>query len=173
MTRRWTDPDSGLAELLGTVTRSSWRWECQGHYEVDRAALDRWLRGEPEVEDADDVAWVAYLRRLSDAGIPFERVRMQPEPPTDYIRWMLATTTRNTDAGEDIRWITETRARELEMPTYDFYLLDDSRVVILHFDVDTVLTGVEVIDDEDVIHQHRQLRDRVWPHAVPHSEYVR
>ncbi|WP_209648103.1 DUF6879 family protein [Kibdelosporangium banguiense] len=169
----WVDPHDGLTALFNTVTRRSWRWECQGYYEVDRAALERWLRGEPEVEDEADRAWVTYIRTLTQAGIPFERVRMQPEPPTDYIRWMLDTTTRNIEAGEDIRWITESRARELGMPTYDFYLFDDSRLAILHFDADALLTGVEVIDDGDVVDQHRQLRDRVWPHAVLHSEYVR
>jgi hypothetical protein len=167
----WVDPDE-LTALFSTVTRSSWRWECQGHYEIDRAALERWLRGEPEIEDDDDRAWVAYIRRLAQAGIPFERVRMQPEPPTDYIRWMIDTTTRNINAGEDIRWITETRARELKMPTYDFYLFDNSRLAILHFDADTVLTGVEVIDDGDVVDQHQRMRDRVWPQAVPHLDYV-
>jgi hypothetical protein len=173
VSRTWVDPGQGFTALFDSVVRSSWRWECQGHYEVDRAALERWLRGEPQVHDDADHAWAAYIRRLTRAGIPFERVRMEPEPSTDYIRWMQATTAWNVDAGEDIRWIIETRARELEMPKYDFYIFDDDRVAILQFDADTFLTGVEVIDDEDVVHQHRQVRDRVWPHAVPHAEYVR
>lgn len=173
MTRRLVGPNEGLAALFDTVTRSSWRWECQGHYEVDRVALERWRRGEPEVEDEADRAWVAYIRRLAAGGIPFERVRMLTEPPTDYLRWMLDTTDRNVDAGEDIRWIDESRARELEMPTYDFYIFDDDRLAILRFDTNRVLTGVEVIDGDDVVNHHRQLRDRVWPHATPHAEYVR
>lgn len=173
MSRTWVDPDDGFARLFTTITRSSWRWECQPRYDIDQGGLERWLRGEPEVEDDDDRAWVAFIRGLADAGIPFERVRMLAEPPTDHNRWMLATAPRNVEAGEAIRWITESRARDLGMPTHDFYLFDDNRVVILQFDGDQVLTGLEVIDDEDVVDQHRRLRDRVWPLAVPDAEYVR
>lgn len=173
MTRRWADPVDGLNALFESVTRSSWRWECQGRYDVDRAGLERWLRGEPEIEDDEDRAWVAYIQGLTRAGIPFERVRMLADPPTDYNRWMLDITGRNVAAGESIRWISEGRARELGMPTYDFYLFDEARLAVLRFDRDTVLTGVEVIDDENVVDQHRQLRDQVWPLAVPHAEYVR
>jgi hypothetical protein len=86
--------------------------------------LERWLCGEPEIED-DDRAWAAYIQGLAQAGIPFERDRMLAEPPTDHNRWMLDITSWNVDAGEDIRWITESYARELGMPAYDFYLFDD------------------------------------------------
>ncbi|MQA11455.1 MAG: hypothetical protein GEU98_23460 [Pseudonocardiaceae bacterium] len=163
-------PDE-LGALLGAVRRSSWRWECQGNYAVDGEDLRRWLAGEPTVETDDDRAWVDYVRRLHTAGIPFERVRMLTEPLTDYLRWMLDTTDRNVDAGEDIRWIEQRLAVELGMPGYDFYILDDERVVIMRFDDTAALTVLEVVEDRDTLARHRAWRDLVWPHAIRHADY--
>lgn len=161
-----------LAALFPAVTRSSWRWECQGEYQVDAAKLDQWRRGEPFQETEAGLEWHAFIRGLRDRGIPFERVRMLTEPLTEYLRWMLGVTYRNIAAGEDIRWLAEHQARELRMPRYDFYLIDDERVAIMRFDRDKALTGVEVIDDLDVVARHRAYRDAVWPLAVRHDDYL-
>lgn len=169
--RKLINADTEFTALFSTVTRSSWRWECQGDYTVDHEKVQRWRSGETQQENERD-DWVVYIRGLRQAGIPFERVRTLTEPLTDYLVWMLAITNWNVDAGEDIRWIKESRARELDMIDYDFYLLDDNRVVIMHFDDDKVLTGAEVVDDEDVVAEHRAWRDTVWPHAVRHREYL-
>lgn len=170
--RKSINPDDEFAALFPTVTTSSWRWECQGDYLVDHEKVQRWRNGEREEQNYEERDWVRYIRGLRQAGIPWERVRMLTEPVTDYLTWMLAITNWNIDAGEDIRWIKESRARELGAPDYDFYLFDDNRVVIMHFDDDKVLTGAEVVDDEDVVTEHRAWRDTVWPHAVRHREYL-
>ncbi len=34
-----------LQDLLRSFTASAWRWECQGEYAVDAAALQRWREG--------------------------------------------------------------------------------------------------------------------------------
>jgi hypothetical protein len=163
---------AGFVALFDTIGRSSWRWECQGHYAVDEPQVDLWRTGQPHEDTDDDRAWFGYVDGLRRRGIPFERVRMLTEPLTTYLRWMLATTHRNVDAGEDIRWITQSKARELGMPDYDFYILDDDRLVILRFDDDTVLLGADVTDDPDAVARHQEWRSLVWRHAVPHREYL-
>jgi hypothetical protein len=161
-----------LAALFPTITRSSWRWECQGEYQVDTAKLDRWRRGEPFEETQASLRWHAFIRGLRDRGIPFERVRMLTEPLTEYLEWMLGITYRNVEAGEDIRWVGEHRARELNMPGYDFYLIDDERVAIMRFDRDKVLSDLELVDDPDTVARHRAYRDAVWPLAIRHNDYL-
>lgn len=170
--RKSINPADEFDALFPTVKRSSWRWECQGDYTVDRESVRRWRDGEQRPEDEKHRGWVRYIGGLREAGIPFERVRMLTEPLTDYLAWMLAITNWNIDAGEEIRWIKESQARELGAPDYDFYVFDDNRVVILNFDGDKVLTGAEVIDDEDVVAEHRAWREKVWPQAVKHREYL-
>lgn len=172
MTRRQLNPTTDFAALFPAVTASSWRWECQGHYAVDQDELDQWLAGTPKAEDDSDRAWYAYIRSLAGRAIPFQRVRMLTDPLTDYLRWMLATTHRNIAAGEDIRWITQGEASELGMPDYDFYVFDDDRIAILHFDNAKILTGATIDDAPHVVDQHRRWRDLVWQHAVRHEDYT-
>ncbi|GAA1030822.1 MULTISPECIES: DUF6879 family protein [Amycolatopsis] len=172
MTRHHLNPHDEFAALLRSVRRSSWRWECQSEYAVDRPEVDRWLAGQPAEETDDDRAWLAHLARLREAGIPFQRVRVYPDPLNDYAAWMRQAIGPNVAAGEDVRWLPEATAAELELPGYDFYLLDNERVAILEFTDDKELAGVVVDDDPDVLDEHRLLRDTAWPVATPHAEYV-
>ncbi|WP_435583444.1 DUF6879 family protein [Amycolatopsis thermoflava] len=171
MSRRTLNAAEDFAALFQTVRRSSWRWECQGWYAVDMPDVERWLRGEPAVETDEDRAWVDYIAGLRAVGVPFARVRMLTDPLTDYLRWMLATTDRNVDAGEDIRWVEQRDVAGLGLPDYDFYVFDDDRVVVLRFDDGKQLVAVELDDDPGVVRQHQQWRDRVWPLAIPHTDY--
>lgn len=171
----WIEPGPNFRRLVTEYRQSSWRWECQGAYREpdEREPWALWREGRPDHSFMD--GWVATIRGITEAGKRFERVRMVTEPPTDYLRWMFAFTHINIEAGEDIRWLEESRARALEMPMpeHDFYIIDDERVAILHFG-DNGVSGVEVLDDAHTVAEHQRWRDLVWPLAVPHmeSEYV-
>jgi hypothetical protein len=170
MSIRKIDADH-FGDLFATIERSSWRWECQGHYAVDDDELEQWRAGTAQRGDADDLRWRSYVQGLRQRGIPFERVRMLTDPLTDYLRWMLETTDWNIESGEDIRWIDQATAADFGMPTYDFYIFDDDRVAIFRFDDAKVLLGVDLIDDADVVEKHQAWRAAVWKHAIPHADY--
>ncbi|MEC3980437.1 DUF6879 family protein [Amycolatopsis sp. H20-H5] len=159
--------------LLGSVRRSSWRWECQGEYAVDLPEVRRWRAGVPVAETAEDRAWLVHVRALKQAGIPFQRVRMLTEPLTEYLHWMLQAIGPNVAAGEDVRWLQESEARGLGLPDYDYYLFDEERVAVLLFTDDKVLTGVEVDDDPDAVVRHQAWRALSWSAATPHEEFVK
>lgn len=158
-----------LRELTHGFDRSAWRWECQGVYASDLPAMRRDQAGD-SADSPHRTAWLDHIRAITTAGKTFARVRMLTEPLTDYLAWMIGRTQANVDAGEDIRWLPEAQARELNMPDYDFYLLDDARVAIMRFDTAKVLTDIEVVTDEHTIAQHRSYRDLAWPLAVRHAD---
>ncbi|MCP2255498.1 hypothetical protein LY13_004274 [Prauserella aidingensis] len=167
----WVEPGPDFFDLVTGVRVSSWRWECQGEYREpdEREPWRRWRDGRPD--NSFMHGWVKTIRSITEAGKRFERVRMVTEPPTDYLQWMFSFTHINIEAGEDIRWLAESRAHALElpMPEHDFYIIDDERVAILHFGENGV-AGAEVLDDPETLAKHRQWRDLVWPMAVPHME---
>lgn len=167
---RWIQPGPEWAELFHSFRRSAWRWECQGTYREpgEREPFRLWRKGRRDDSFLD--GWLAKVRGWCAQGKTFRRVRMVTEPPTEYLRWMFEVTDLNVAAGEDIRWISETDARRLGMPGHDFYLLDDERVVIMHFG-DDGLAGAEVTSDPAVLAEHQRWRDRVWPVAVPHAQF--
>lgn len=103
----------------------------------------------------------------------FERVRMFTEALDDHLRWVITQTTHlNVEAGEDIRRGQPADAAAVGMPSYDFYLCNDARVAIMRFDDAKALTGLELVDDPNVVAQHRAYRDAIWPRAVRHAEYI-
>ena len=167
--RKSLDPTE-FSALFEGVKRSAWRWECQGDYSTDHQKVENWLSGRVARGEYSD--WFRYIQEITSEGILFERVRMVTEPLTDYLVWMLAVTNRNVDAGEDIRWCKESSVKELGMPSYDFYIFDDNRVVILRHDEEKNFTHAEIIDDEDFVAEHRALRDKVWPYGVRHREFL-
>jgi hypothetical protein len=163
---------SDFGSLFEGIEASSWRWESQGYYAVDEPALQAWLAGHGQRGDADDLAWRAQVQGMRARGIPFERVRMLTDPVTEYVHYQLDTTAWNIDSGEDIRWVTQAAARELQLPEYDFYLFDSNRVAILRFDEGKTMLGVDLADDPATVAQHRAWRDEVWPLAIPHGEFL-
>jgi hypothetical protein len=163
-------PNDLLDEQFQGFTTSSWRWECQGDYAIDAAAMQRWRAGLP-TDMSRKEPWLRTIRETVGAGKTFDRVRMLTEPITEYLRWLLEQTQSNVDAGEDIRWVQQSVASELGMPDYDFYLFDDARVAIMRFGEDKLLAELEVLDDPDIVARHREFRDAVWPRATPHAEY--
>jgi hypothetical protein len=160
-----------LRDLLHSFTTSAWRWECQGEYAVDTAAVQRWREGR-QGDAMERRPWLDYIRDITARGRRFERTRMLTEPLTEHLQWLLDITYTNVGAGEDIRWVTEGEARELGAPEYDFYLFDDRRLAVMEFGPDRLRSGIEVIDDPIIVAEHLAFRDRVWPRAVPHADYA-
>jgi hypothetical protein len=166
-----TDPNQQkLDELFTTFARSSWRWECQGDYAIDATAMQRWRDGEPP-DMTRKAPWLRYIREITAAGKSFSRVRMLTEPLTEYLRWLIEQTASNIDAGEDIRWITQSAAAELDVPDYDFYLFDERRVAIMRFGPDQLLSDLELIDTPDAVAQHLAYRDAIWRRSISHAEF--
>lgn len=174
MTEQWIEPGEQFGRLFTSVDRWAWRWECQTVYRSASEAepLRRWREGLP-----DDLRWMRpwldMLREATESGKRFARVRVFPEPPTEYLRWQSALTTpHNIAAGEDIRVITAAQARELGLPGEDFWLFDDARVVWLHFGDDHALTGATLTDDPATVSRCRAWRDLAVRHAVPFEDYA-
>jgi hypothetical protein len=130
--------------------------------------MQLWREGRPNSSFLD--GWLKKVRGYRAEGKTFQLVRMVTEPPTEYLRWMFTITPLNVEAGEDIRWINQTDARQLQMPSYDFYILDDEQVAIMHFD-DNGFSGAEVTSDSTVLAEHQECRGRAWAVATPHAEY--
>jgi len=160
-----------LEHLFTTFQRTAWRWEAQTSYHepYELEPLRRWRAGEP-----DDLAWMtdwlAGVRSATKAGRQFQRVRLYTEPPTEYLRWQDTVTPANVAAGEDIRVIVSRRARELALPTRDFWLFDGVRVVSMDFDAVGFVGGM-MITDPGTVAQHRVWWNRAWEHAVPYQRY--
>jgi len=159
--------------LFSTYVHTAFRLETRDHYAVtdEAEAFRKFLAGEPYELDWHRT-WLAGIRSITGSGRRMQRVRLVSEPPTDYQRFELAVTPTNLAAGEDIRVLPRSRAAGLDLPAYDFWLFDDTRLGIMHFDDDGLFQGIEMIEDPTTMTAHHAASDRALQHAMSYADYV-
>lgn len=161
-------------ELFLNIRSSAFHLELRDDYDVsyENEPFQRWLNGEP-----DDYAWfqpwLDKVRKLTGSGKSVSRVRVVTEPHTDYIRFEMAMTPFNEDAGEDVRWLPRHQAEGIEFPEHDFWLLDNDAVVFNTINPDGTPAGRMLATDSAAVAACRTARDKVWELAIPHREYAR
>ena len=165
----------GGPEFAGFVLgyqRTAFRLEQRERYRdrEEDEPFRRFLAGEPDYSWNDE--WESMMRRRTADGQRMTRVRVVSEPHDGYTRFLLDLARVNVAAGEDIRYLPRDRAKGLDLPGYDFWLIDSTRVGILQFREDDVLLGAGIHDDPAVVMRHCRYRDAALQHAVPFAEYT-
>jgi hypothetical protein len=160
--------------LCQTFGHTAFRLETHDRYvdEEEKEPLRRFLAGEPPDDDWF-MDWYEAVAQLVAEGRRMERVRVVSEPHSDYTRFGIDLAQRlNVPSGEGIRYLPRLQARNLDLPEEDFWLLDSSRVLVLHFDGDVSL-GAELVTHPDEVIRRAYWRDVAWHFARPLSEYAR
>ncbi len=162
-----------FADFVLGYEHEAFRLEVRERYNEpeETEQLRRFLAGAPDY--AWNEEWAAMMRQRTAAGQRMQRVRIVTEPHSDYTRFGLDLARINVAAGEDIRYLPRDRAKDLDLPDHDFWLIDSSKVGILRFGQDDVLRSAEIPTDPAVVVGHCHWRDVAWHHAVPYGEYVR
>lgn len=158
--------------LLATFERSAFRLETRAAYALgyEREDFDRFLAGEPAPppELAWWRPWLEQIARFTAEGKRVARVRVLDEPPSDYQRWELWASGWHAEAGEKISYIPRSRALEVGLPlTYDWWLLDDERLIIMRYDDAGEIAGKSLTTDQGIIARHREWRDLAVGNATP------
>lgn len=164
---RTTISDEEYWRQLAGYERTAWRFEQQPAYYVgyEREQFDRFLAGTPEPPDqVDDLRdWFAQIRQQVAEGKSIGRVRIVDEPITDYQRWMQWMDGWNRGAGETIQYLSRRGAQEAGiLPAAgdtDWWLFDDERLMLMHFDGEYRRIKVELLVDEPEIAKARTLRE--------------
>lgn len=159
--------DSTFGTYFETFERTAWRLETRRGYASDRQSPNwaRWQAGEDLSHDAPR-PWGENVQRHTAAGKRFERIRIVDDPPTEGQRFLLARATNNEATGEDIRHLWRVEAEQLQLPVVDFWLFDDRRALVLHFDGADEYRGAELVEDPARISEFRRTRDTAWPRAI-------
>lgn len=163
-------PDEGFPDLLRTCKREAFHLEVLDSYAEpnEHEPFRRFLADEP-----DDFAWfqpwTELVQETTSRGVAVTRVRIVTEPHTDYTRFALAVAALNVRAGEDIRYLPRHHAGEV--PSDDYWLLDDETVVFSAFGESGGWSGAATTDPH-IAAYCRGLRARFWPLATPFPEYV-
>lgn len=114
--------------------------------------------------------WLSMIREATAAGRRFSRVRVVSLPLTVYSRFGLFCSEHTNVAGEDIRYLARHDAADL--PDYDYWLFDSSKLVRMHFAQDETFLGGELIEDPAEIVQHNYWRDAAWHRAMRRDDFA-
>ncbi len=98
------------------------------------------------------------------------RIRVVTVPHTDYQRWSLVVASRNVEAGVDIRYLPRHLAGEV--PTDDWWLIDNERVAFNLVDRQLKSAGVALTTDPRIVEYCQGVRQRLWKLATPYAEYA-
>jgi hypothetical protein len=158
----------GLRALFHQVEQSARRLETRGRYDMvsEHELLGRWRAGTVAVAEGAEwyADWTELVEAVVAAGTRFERVRVVPEPLTEYLRFELWLAQFTAGAGEAVCYLSRDQANALDLPAHDFWLLDGERLAILYFTADDRLLGAQLITDPAVVARHERWLDQA--HAV-------
>lgn len=162
-----------FVQFARSYRHTAFRLEVRGNYAAADEAehIRRFLAGDPG-DDSWMEDWMGMILRRTLEGQRIERVRVVSEPWSDYTRFGLHLSRLNVAAGEDIRYLPRQQAKQLELPDYDFWLLDSHQLCILRFDDQDVLLGADLITDAGTIVEHCRYRDIARHFSTPRADYV-
>src|SRR5262249_17975634 len=112
------------------------------------------------------------VRDVTAGGKAIRRTRVVTVPHGDYTRWGLTVAPHNIAAGEAIRWLPRHLIDADALSRDDYWLFDDDLVVFTVFEPNGRFAGGAATSDPRIVSYFRDVRDRVWTVAIPHSEYV-
>jgi hypothetical protein len=162
--------------LFVTFERTARRFETRDRYDVpaETEAVRQFVAGQWDEAGyrARREPFLDSVRAVIAAGRRRERVRVVPEPLTDFLRWELRISRDNVAAGEDIRYLHRSRADQLDLPDHDFWLFDDDRLALMYFTADDRFLGAQLVTDPDLVAEHRRWLDTAMPAATPYVQYL-
>jgi hypothetical protein len=160
-------------EFLNAVrsfTRTAFRFEARDFYALtyEHADLERFLAGSPVPPPELDWyrPWLDRVARWSREGKTISRVRVLAEPPTGYQRWMIWATPWHASVGEDIRYVRRVTARQVGLPMTDWWVLDEEKVIVMHFTADGETDGKELFTDPELVAGYCTWRDLAISNSV-------
>lgn len=166
-----------LTELSARLddARSVLRVEARERYESDSDQdwVRRFLAGEPQPDVELKRPWLDRLTAAARAGTPWRRLRVIPDPLTDYVRYQCSWSyPDNAAAGEAVRAIDRAEWERLAGgPAPDFYLLD-GRVIVMTYDSTGRFTDAAEITDPTTVATLRSAAETAWDaHSRPMDDW--
>jgi hypothetical protein len=168
--------EARFEEVMSGFRRHAFRLETLDVYNVgEDNEVARYLRGELAPDPEDQEPWLATLRAERAAGKMRQRVHVLRGPLTSYLRYECEWGyLPNTAAGEDVRILDlaeRPRPAGLDVD-HDFWLLDDSDVLRMHYDAGGGFLGAEILGEE-MLPRYLAARDAALGAAEPFASYWR
>ncbi|MGH7881921.1 MAG: DUF6879 family protein [Candidatus Dormibacteraceae bacterium] len=167
-----------FGDLFKSFSRSAFRLETLPRYEVEEEAEEfaAYLEGNPlPPESSDDIDWRHWIETSTRQGRSWSRVHIMPEQLTPYLRYQIEWGYLfNSQAGEDIRLLFSHAASiPSNLPCRDFWLFDDSKVVIMHYAETGKYLGAEINQNNNELALYQQTKNFALQHSIALRNYLK
>jgi hypothetical protein len=162
--------DKLAGDFFSDFTRSAWRLEWLPEYDdpETRVRVAKFMDGDVPQQPS----WFLNgVREARLAGKTMGRVHVIGEL-TDYLRYELAMYQQSAAAGEDIRILDAHVAAHLDLPPFDFWLLDGELVIRMDYGPRGAFAGRELITDTGTVARCARASDDAMRAALPLHAYL-
>lgn len=162
-----------LPGLFKNAVRSAIHLEMRDSYEPDDPDWLDWRAGHRFDPAQRWNTWFTMMTESTARGVQARRARIVSEPVTDYVRYEYDVTEPfNIASGEAVRWLPRSKTVGMLLPAMDFWVFDETVLVINHFDGYGGNLRHEQLDDPPLAARYSHAFDEIWNRATPHAEYV-
>jgi hypothetical protein len=157
-------------DFFDDFSQSAWRLELLPEYDDadTRERVAQFLHG--TVPPAHPY-WIQGVQAARARGKSIGRVHAIGEL-TDYLRYELAIYQQNAAAGEDVRILEAETAARLDLPPFDFWLLDRELVIRMDYGPRGAFVGRELITDTGTVARCCRASDDAMRAALPLHAYM-
>lgn len=136
-------------ETFDSMKSEAFRLETLPVYRVpqEEEAIQRFLAGQP-LDPADTAAWTERVKGYVASGRRVGRVHVITRPLNDYLKFEFAHYRHNVAAGEDVRILDLTDRPNPGLPDQDFWMFDESLVVLMNYEPDGTQINREVFEGD-------------------------
>lgn len=159
--------------FFDSFKREAFRLETHPVYDMtsEREEYEQFL-STGQLQIPGDDPWLKRVRHFRATGRWIGRVHVLTRPLTDYLRYEFAVYRHTVQAGEDIRILDLSNGSNPDLPSYDFWLFDESFVVHMNYDDHGKQVDRELLDGVDPA-PYVEWKRSALACAQPYAEYVK
>lgn len=153
--------------------REAWRLETLPQYRVpqEEEEIRAFMAGERIDPRSYSNEYTDDLKRVRREGKSKGRVHVVTRPLTDYLRYEFMYYLPHSRAGEEIRIMDVTGRPNPLAGVEDFWMFDQSEVVLMHYEADGTQISREVFDGS--VAPFLEYQRIAVAESVPFEEYVK
>ena len=163
--------NDGWRMFFNSYQREAFRLETLPEYNVssERTEYENFLTT-GRLDIPDDDPWLTRVRHFRQTGRWIGRVHVICRPLTNYLRYEFSVYRHTVAAGEDVRILDLTDRPNPGLPAEDFWIFDDTAIVLMDYEPDGTQVRRELLEDIDPA-PYVAWKQLALRHAQPFTEY--
>jgi len=153
------------------------RLESLPEYKVenDLKNFEKFKKGLPYIANKDK-KWFKKLSSTKNRGLIIKRVRIVKLPLSDYLKYEIDFWQKSIKYGEQILFLKQNDYQKIitsiKFEPEDFWMFDDKKLIIFHYNISGEWIGEEVISEQNIIDKYKNVKQELIRHSVLMQKFL-